>query len=57
MSWSMYICPTDLYFNIIFILKFVYLFYCVVLENVHTHPKEIIGNSRDGEGLLKEKYE
>ena len=44
MSWSMYICPTDLYFNIIFILKFVYLFYCVVLENVYTHPKEIIGN-------------
>ena len=23
----------------------------MVLENVHTHPKENIGNSKDGEGL------
>ena len=49
----MYICPTDLYFNI-FIVKFVHLFYYGVLENVHTHPKEIIGEY--GEGLKSQTF-
>ena len=49
----MYICPTDLYFNI-FIVKFVHLFYYGVLENVHTHPKEIIGEY--GESLNSQTF-
>ena len=42
---------TDFILDSLFILKFVYKFHCLVLENIIPTPMEDNGNSKDGEAL------